>query len=939
MLAFTVTDLDRQRSALQQVLRLNPDNKKAKAQLEKVSNGEALVFRTRSDSGDKAKPETQGPWYFNSFKLITISLVVLLLCGSLVIWVGLIIRYGRGIFFWEQEQPAISASAGVPATPVPTAMATMPPEPGSEPSPTPTTAAYTPVFTPLNCNFETPREAIVDCGFVTIPEDRNGNISDTIQLAVAVYHSPGHAPAPDPVIFLQGGPGSGAIESTAAIYESFIKPMVAERDVIVFDQRGTGLSQPTLDCWELNAVYQQDLTQNISTNERATFYTEAIQACHDRLERNGVKVTAYTSRASAADIKDIVTALGYEQVNLYGISYGTRLALVTIRDYAEIVRSVILDSALPPEIKYYNQGSAKANDALQVLFTDCAANPDCNTAYPDLETVFYNLVKQLNTEPASVETFDLINGELVDMKLSGTGLINAVIWAMHSSDYIPVIPKIIYDIHNGDYSFMKIYLAMPTQTYDEISLGSMLSINCHEQIFATTPEELAADLAAYPDTEAWGKIGLYGSIDAIFSACEIWEAAPFEAYESEPVVSDIPTLIIAGQYDPTTPPTFSQQTAKNLSNSYYFEFPGLGHAPTVNLIEQCPLNIALAFLSNPTRHPDNPCFTDMHAPQFVTPTDVTDIEFEQFVNDEYQLSGIIPSGWKDIGAGFYNRNNSALDPTQLGVQGAFVSIEEWVKWLAEKFSNVGLDETPQYTGEYKALNDLTWKLYEAKFRGNPVDLALVETDNNQTLLVAMVCESSEHQQLYEAVFLPVLESITPGGSPAALANDENGVITVGTCRFVSEDTIALNEGQKMMTVGEYLYTGPPDKPLAMKSLAYLTVIDQSDLPESITLHEKTYTLVSDGVSGYTIDTNQALPAGQESLHMVDLTLVSIEPDIEDPITLNLGSQDYPLQLAHTMDEFTRNLFSALGVSEQDEENICQYHPAIQAEIEAMNSIK
>jgi hypothetical protein len=255
----------------------------------------------------------------------------------------------------------------------------------------------------------------------------------------------------------------------------------------------------------------------------------------------------------------------------------------------------------------------------------------------------------------------------------------------------------------------------------------------------------------------------------------------------------------------------------------------------------------------------------------------------------------------------------------------------------EKFANVGLDKPPTSVGEDQAFNGLTWHFYEATFEGNPVDLALAETDA-QTLLVVLVSEPDERDQLYQAVFIPVVESLLPGDSQAAYAGDEAGTITSGTCRFVSEEQLAPNEGQQQVSLGIYLYAGPPDEPLVMQSLAYLTVIGLSELPEMISLHGKEYTLSSEGVVNYPIDTNQALP-GDQNLPLVNLMLISIEPDIEEPITLKLGGQDYPLHLDYLTDEFTRNLFSSLGLAETEDEGYCQYHPVIQAELEAINSLK
>ena len=633
----------------------------------------------------------------------------------------------------EKHVPTVTPAPPATSTPTPT------------PTPTPTEEAYTPTFVPADCTFEIPEGATVECGFVVVPEDRDGDPADTVWLAVAVYHSTSDVPASAPVIFLQGGPGSSAVAWTTGFYEEFVAPVLKKRDFIAFDQRGAGLSEPLLDCPEIKFLYLQDMKQNLSADERETRYTDAFLACRDRLVSNGVDLTAYTSAASAADINDIITVLGYEQVNLYGISYGTRLAQTVMRDFPEIVRSAVLDSVLPLEVKLYDEGAVGNDHMLDRLFDDCAADPACHAAYPDLETVFYDLVEQLDVEPLTVEVTSPLAGQFDDVIVDGAKLTSAVMWALHSSSYIPLVPQAIYDIHDGDYSYLGHCLALPISTYENLALGVMLSVNCHEQIFSSTPKELRVDL--------------YGGGEVLFHICDEWGAAPFDPREGEPLVSDIPTLIFAGEYDPTTPSMFSRQVAENLSNSHFFEFPGQGHAPSANASEECPFNIALAFLNDPTTNPDSACVAEM-GPQFVVPFAGTeDIEFEPFTSDEHDIAGVIPSGWQDIGMGFYNRAASVLDPTQLGLQAAPVSTAEWLQWLTGQFQQIGFDETPVSAGERKA-NGLTWTLYVTKFKGDPVDLALTE-NNGLTLLVVMLSDSREHDALYETVYLPIVDALVP----------------------------------------------------------------------------------------------------------------------------------------------------------------------------------
>ena len=655
-----------------------------------------------------------------------------------------------------------SPTPDVAATVQAAVAATQTAQPTNTPIPTPTITIRVdaPIYKQARCTFDIPQGADVECGFVNVPEDRNGDSANTIQIAVAIYHRAAGSPASAPVVYLQGGPGSSAVNWIPSFYEGYIAPITAKHDLIVFDQRGVGLSKPALDCPELTSAYLDELKHGLSNEMRTLRYSAALLACRDRLKEQGVNLAAYTTRASAADVHDLITALGYRQVNLYGTSYGGRLALTIMRDYPEMVRAAMLDSPVPLEAKTYNDAAANAESALNVLFEHCAADPACNAAYPKLETTFYDLVDRLSTQPITVEVANPLNGQPYEITLGGVGLMNGVIWGLSSSEYLPLVPQAISDVSQGDYTVLSYYAALPLATYSDVSLGLQASIDCHEQIFATTPKEIEDSFAAHPRTKAYGLSGVYGSPSTPFSICKTWGAAPFDPADNQPLHSAIPTLIIAGEYDPTTPPAYSRQIAQNLSHSYLFEFPGQGHAPSINVAPQCPLQMALEFLADPATRPDDACLKAMTDVPFITPLkDSRAIQLESFTNAEYGIKGQRPVGWEPAEYNHYSRQRTILDPTQLGIQSDRISIQQWLTWLMGHFAQQGLKAAPQFVREHKA-NGLTWKLYVAESDGKPVDLAFAEA-GERTLGVLLTSGPRDHQVLYDAVFLPVINSVVP----------------------------------------------------------------------------------------------------------------------------------------------------------------------------------
>jgi pimeloyl-ACP methyl ester carboxylesterase len=211
-----------------------------------------------------------------------------------------------------------------------------------------------------------------------VPEDHGNPGGPTIRLAVGMLKNQSSARQPDPVILLAGGPGEKALAS-APSFAALLAPMVGERDFIVFDQRGVGLSEPALECPEwLQAVYDQLDEPDVEASSQATF--EALTACHDRLVREGVNLSNYNTVQNAADVNAIRIALGYDQINLFGGSYGTLLAQAVMRDHPDAVRSAVLASCRWKEL-LRGRVSTAARAVLRLLEA-CATDDACDAVYP-----------------------------------------------------------------------------------------------------------------------------------------------------------------------------------------------------------------------------------------------------------------------------------------------------------------------------------------------------------------------------------------------------------------------------------------------------------------------------------------------------------------------------------------------------------------------------
>jgi hypothetical protein len=282
-------------------------------------------------------------------------------------------------------------------------------------------------------------------------------------------------------------------------------------------------------------------------------------------------------------------------------------------------------------------------------------------------------------------------------------------------------------------------LALPIFAFDSISMGSYISVNCHDQVFATSMEDLDK---------------------TIHDLCKLWDIKPPAPGENDPVHSDIPTLIFAGRYDSTTPPSFAHQLAGHLTHSFIAEIPNQGHAPSTSGISDCPTKLISAFLQDPTASPDFTCINQMESVKFVVPSNGnTPLVLEPVTLDQYQINTHIPPGWSEAQFGFYNRGGSFGDMTQIGIQSASVPESTWISWLSRNFrGGQGFDQSAIKSTERKA-NGLKWIRYKASSRGMPVDIAFARS-NNQTLMVLLISYSDEHETLYKTVFLPIIDSTT-----------------------------------------------------------------------------------------------------------------------------------------------------------------------------------
>lgn len=447
-----------------------------------------------------------------------------------------------------------------------------------------------PTFEPVPCprSFASPAE----CGYVTVPENRSNPGARTVQLSVAIFRAESLSPAPDPVLFLDGGPGARTLDSFGGGLGSFLTAVNQHRDVIIFDYRGIGYSQPNLNCPEAG---QSD---------------DWLQQCHNRLVSEGIDLKLYTTRDNAADAADIITALGLNSYNVWGGSYGSSVAQALLRDHPERIRSVVITAVQPPSADLQADIPRLFNRTIDLIDEQCAADEACSEAFPgDMSEKLIEVIKALEANPVTFEYGDEMLTVDAGMVLSGMAEL------LKDQNNLPSVPLLVDALYTQNYDVVMPYaLAINAASLEDTTDdGAWYSMRCTDSVLATTPQKVEAALAAVDS--AYHDFYMKKVHEQI-EACTLWGARVPTPADTAPAVSDIPVLLMIGQFDPYSSPQWINNVTEYLPNNTRVILPALGHYVTPST---CATNIFRQFVLAPDTAPDTTCVLGMRPLTFQTP--------------------------------------------------------------------------------------------------------------------------------------------------------------------------------------------------------------------------------------------------------------------------------------------------------------------------------
>jgi pimeloyl-ACP methyl ester carboxylesterase len=446
------------------------------------------------------------------------------------------------------------------------------------------------------CNSEG-LDSTVLCGTLSVFENRQTRAGRKINLNITVIPAMRRDAAKSPIFFLEGGPGVAATFA-AGDYADSINHYRLNHDIVLIDVRGTGQSNP-LHCRQLQ--YKEHLEQQLEE----MYPVVAVKDCYDSLSKFA-DLTQYTTTNIATDIDEVRKWLGYEKISLFGLSYGTRLAQVYMKMFPDAVESCVLWSPTTIYSRMPLYHAQFAQESLEKLFEDCKADSLCSRSFPNINEEFNTLHARGIEKPFRYKS----EGEEKEITIPWYAFHTKIRSLMYSPYGLRRLPYIIHESSKGNWEPF-ISLFPEGSSYDDfLAEGLYLCVTCTEDVPFISNEEV---VSLTKDTF----LGDY-RVAQQRQACANWISGVVPEGFFEPLVSDIPTLIFSGYFDPVTPPSMAEQILRTLSNGHLITIAGMSHLYDGLANPGCFDRIVVDFFDNPSVKPNGDCTKQMMPGEYWT---------------------------------------------------------------------------------------------------------------------------------------------------------------------------------------------------------------------------------------------------------------------------------------------------------------------------------
>jgi pimeloyl-ACP methyl ester carboxylesterase len=463
-------------------------------------------------------------------------------------------------------------------------------------SPPAAVAGDGPELTLTECRLEHPlnlTSVAARCGTLRVPENREDPKSAAIDLNVAVVPALNRRSTAAPLFLLAGGPGQGAVQSYVTLAGAFAR-INRDHAIVLVDQRGTGKSSPQ------NCPYPEDWEE---PDDPMPALRQATAQC---LAKLGQRVRFYTTSIAVRDLDEVREALGYEQIDLYAVSYGTRVAELYMRRYPSRVHAVILDGVTYPAQAIGVETPQDGERALNMILARCRQSPDCAAAYPELQQDLDTLLRQFGPQRVKVTIDDPNSGLPLEIEFTHRILSAALRFLSYSGMQASLLPALIHQAAHGSLRPLAAQSVMNArQIGDSLANGMQYSVICSEDepYFGAAHIDRTAVAKTYQGTE---------QIDTLGEICKLWPKGPVDADLHSPLHSDIPTLLLSGEADPVTPPADAERAAAGLTRHRHLVLKGEGHG---QLAASCMPRLMAQFLGDAAPDKLDPACLEHHAPE------------------------------------------------------------------------------------------------------------------------------------------------------------------------------------------------------------------------------------------------------------------------------------------------------------------------------------
>ncbi len=444
----------------------------------------------------------------------------------------------------------------------------------------------------------------VSCYLIPVPKTTSNTTNGKLKLAVAVVSSAKRAKE-QPLLYLHGGPGIATLENVPRYLKSETwKSMLEDRSLIFFDYRGTGFSAPQL-CPELKDSLALFAKTKPSGEAIQVYKNGLYKKCRGQLHANGIDVSSFNSAQLAADADAIRKALKIKNWNVYGVSFGTTVALNMLRNDDRHIKSVILDSPFPPNAPWLDF-IRPFDTCFKVLERNIANDPVASIRFPSLREDFKKAVARLNRQPATIKNSTAPE----PFEFNGDNFAWSVWSAMLNPRSIPFVPLAIQEVGNDNDSILSKWLEAfhNPDAFGAFSEPQSFAVICFESRPRSVADTKASLVSNYPDFASF-------YVDFEGELCNAWQPESAGPGVFQPVISNTPTLILSGEYDPVCPPLFADITAGSLSKSTSIVVPAASHAAIH--ADDCLRKLAGDFISNPGKKVDLKCVSERQRIKFI----------------------------------------------------------------------------------------------------------------------------------------------------------------------------------------------------------------------------------------------------------------------------------------------------------------------------------